>query len=114
MFLDGNRFVVLGADSAQRIRTEFERASERQVRNGARRHGYPWFDTDPHADLFRPWEPGHDNLQPAAHALLKMRATALEQESWKHVEELDHELLKLGYVARETKTAQYWRHLKRP
>ncbi|GGG16922.1 hypothetical protein GCM10007304_33860 [Rhodococcoides trifolii] len=112
IFLDGKQLVVLGQDSTQVIRTAVEAKTD-EIRDGARRHHYPWFDSDPHAELFRRWAPGTPDLPPAANALLKVRADALEKKSRADIEEFRVEVEKLGFVVREVKKAQYWRPLVR-
>ncbi|MDV6264598.1 YqeB family protein [Rhodococcoides yunnanense] len=114
VFVDEEQLVVLGVDSGQRIRSDVIRGTADKLRNASRRHGYTWFDQDPHADLFRRWQPDTADLPPAANALLKVRADALEKQSAEELDELGEELQKLGYVVRQTETAQYWRPIVRP
>ncbi len=109
VFLDEKQLVVLGVDSGQRIRSDVVRGTADKLRNASRRHGYPWFDQDPHADLFLRWGPDTADLPPAANALLKVRADALEKQSAEDLDELGEELQKLGYVVRQTQNTQYWR-----
>jgi hypothetical protein len=112
VFLDGKHLVVLDRESKQFVRTKVE-AAPKEIARAAVRHGYPWFDSDPHAGLFHRWVPDTPDLPPAANAVLAVRATALEKKSQKDIDDFRGEVEKLGVVVRDDKTAQYWRPLVR-
>lgn len=112
VFVDGNRLVILDRRSRQVLR-EVHEAPEAVLAEAFRRHGYPWQDTDPYAELFRPWSRGAADLPPAADDVFAARAAALKKKAKKEARDLASALEHLGYVVRDEGVRQYWRPLVR-
>lgn len=111
-FVDGKQLVVLDSESRQLVREEHEgRAGD--LAGAFRRHGYPWLDADPYAELYRRWVPDTPDVPPAVNAILAAREEALKKKVRKDIAELRDEAQKLGIVVREEGTRQYWRPLVR-
>jgi hypothetical protein len=112
LYPDGDTLVVLDRESRQVVRCT-PRARRPVLAATFREFGYPWRDTDPYADLYRPWISAADDLPPAADAVLCARAVALRKKAAQEAGELRTTLEKLGYGVRDDGGRQYWRPLVR-
>ncbi|MFB6392226.1 hypothetical protein [Polymorphospora lycopeni] len=112
VFVDGTKVVVLDHESRQLL-YETHEAAPTVIADAFRGHGYPWRDTDPFTDLYRPWHVHTADLPPAVHDLLAIRASALKKKAHKEVRDLRGAILKLDYAVRDEGTQQYWRPLVR-
>lgn len=110
VFLDGKKLVVLDQRSRQLLRDTHE-ASRSTLAEGFRRHGYPWYDSDPYTDLFRPWSAGSAELPEMADDVLAARQSALRTKAHPEVRSLAAMLEKMGYVVRDEGARQFWRPL---
>lgn len=93
VFHDRNQLVLLGSDTGELARrpSELDKAA---VASAFRDHGYPWHDSDPHADEYRRWVPGMEGLPSGANALFAARAKDLSSDDAKELRaELRAELL---------------------
>ncbi|AEF41528.1 YqeB family protein [Hoyosella subflava] len=109
-FVDGRNLVLLDRESRQVCRDPHE-STVAELADAFRKHGYPWCDQDPHADLYRRWIPAAPELPAGVNALLKAREEALRKKVAEDVTELRGEVERLGYTVREEGTKQYWRPL---
>ncbi|MET9294053.1 hypothetical protein [Streptomyces sp. NPDC003077] len=110
VFMDGKQLVVLDHGSRQVVRGSHAAPAQR-IAAVFRKHGYPWSDSDPYADLFKKWVHGSGALRPEVDAVLAARKEALKRKSWFDVHELTQAVEELGYTVREKGTEQYWRPL---
>ncbi|GIF14357.1 YqeB family protein [Actinoplanes teichomyceticus] len=106
---DGESLVVLDRQSRQAARC-VPRARWGVLARTFREFGYPWSDTDPYADLYRPWT-GVDELPPEIAAVFAARAVALRKRATEEAGELRATLEKLGYSVRDEGDRQHWRRL---
>jgi hypothetical protein len=110
VFLDGGKLVMLDRRSRQLVRDPAP-AAEDATAAVFRAHGYPWRDGDPFADLYRRWQPDTPDLPASVNAVLAAREAALKKKAHGDVRDLADALHKLGYVARDEGSRQYWRPL---
>lgn len=109
VFIDHKRLVLLGTAGYEIVQEEIDEKPV-NVEKAFRQHYYEWStDGDPFKDQFRRWIPDAPDLSPGAHALLKARHKALEDEEKDDIEEFRLELAQLGIVVRDEGTRQYWR-----
>ncbi|MGN9808221.1 YqeB family protein [Micromonospora sp. BQ11] len=108
VFVDRKDLVLLGSDGSELARQKSDLAAGR-LREAFRSHGWPWTDTDPHADAYRRWVPGLPGLPVGADALLRARQRALDADRGGEARELRAELARCGVVVRDTGRRQYWR-----
>lgn len=109
VFMDYKRLVLLGTAGYELVREEIDEKPV-NVEKAFRQHHYEWAaDGDPFKDQFRRWIPDAPDLSQGAHALLKARHKALEDEEKDDIEEFRLELAQLGIVVRHEDTRQYWR-----
>jgi hypothetical protein len=108
-FVDGKEVVLLtrGGGEAARERSDLDAEALRAAFTG---HGYAWHPGgDPHAADYARWVPGLPGLPPAADALLKARAKAVEKSDKDDAASLRAELAKLGVVVRDENKRQLYR-----
>lgn len=110
VFLDGKKLVVLDLRSCQLVRDRHQ-AHQATIAAGFRRHGYPWHDHDPYADLFRSWTAATPELPAAANDVLAARQSALKNKAHREIHALSAALEKMGYVIRDEGVHQFWRPL---
>jgi hypothetical protein len=110
VFLDRGRLVVLDHRSLALVREE-NPASREAVAAAFREHGYPWRDSDPFAELYQRWRPDTPDLPGPVNAVLAAREVALRKNARRDVRGLSEALHKLGYVARDEGSRQFWRPL---
>ncbi len=109
VFMDHKRLVLLGTAGYELVREEIDEKPV-NVEKAFRQHHYEWAtDGDPFKDQFRRWIPDAPDLSQGAHALLKARHKALQDEEKDDIEEFRLELAQLGIVVRDEGTRQYWR-----
>lgn len=109
VFMDHKRLVLLGTAGYELVREEIDEKPV-NVEKAFRQHHYEWAaDGDPFTDQFRRWIPDAPDLSQGAHALLKARHKALEDEQKDDIEEFRLDLAQLGIVVRDEGTRQYWR-----
>jgi hypothetical protein len=108
VFPDGKKLVLLGRDTRELARESHD-LSKAKLRDAFTAHGYPWSDTDPHADQFRPWVEEDPSLPPAAHVVFKARQKALDKGKKDERVALRAELATYGIVVRDEKKRQQWR-----
>ncbi|MDX6155228.1 DUF308 domain-containing protein [Bacillus subtilis] len=109
VFIDHKRLVLLGTAGYELVREEIDEKPV-NVEKAFRQHHYEWAtDGDPFKDQFRRWIPDAPDLSQGAHALLKARHKALQDEEKDDIEEFRLELAQLGIVVRDEGTRQYWR-----
>jgi hypothetical protein len=111
LFLEGDTLVVLDRESRQAVRCT-PRARRSVLARTFPEFGYPWRDTDPYADLYRPWTSAAD-LPPEVDAVLSARVVTLRKKAGKEAGELRATLEKLGYTVRDERDRQFWRPLVR-
>jgi hypothetical protein len=104
VFRDKSRLVLLGPDTNELARKTHD-LNVARLADAFRAHGYPWTDTDPHAERYRRWVPDMPGLPAGANALFTAREKADSDDS----RELRSELAKLGVLVRDDKGKQYWR-----
>lgn len=109
VFLDGvDDLVFLGTDTGELARAN-NNLDEDAVRETFLRHGYPFFDTDPHLERYMRWVEDLPELSATANALLKARQKALEENAADDAAELRADLTKLGVIVRQTDDRQFYR-----
>lgn len=109
VFMDHKRLVLLGTAGYELVREEIDEKPV-NVEKAFRQHHYEWAaDGDPFKDQYRRWIPDAPDLSQGAHALLKARHKALQDEEKDDIEEFRLELAQLGIVVRDEGTRQYWR-----
>ncbi len=104
VFRDKSRLVLLGPDTGELARKTHD-LNVARLADAFRALGYPWTDTDPHAERYRRWVPDMPGLPAGANALFTAREKADADDS----RELRSELAKLGVLVRDDKGKQYWR-----
>jgi hypothetical protein len=109
VFLDRTRLVLLGTDTAELDRRPCELDRD-ELATAFRAHGYPWTDSDPHAEQYRRWVPETPGLPDGANVLLAARQKNLKSAD---ADELRGELAKLGVQVRDHDRKQYWRLVTR-
>lgn len=78
--MDHKRLVLLGTAGYELVREEIDEKPV-NVEKAFRQHHYEWAtDGDPFKDQFRRWIPDAPDLSQGAHALLKARHKALQDE----------------------------------
>ncbi|AEV86281.1 hypothetical protein ACWT_5263 [Actinoplanes sp. SE50] len=112
IYPDRDTLIVLDHESRPAARG-IPRARRGTLAATLREFGYPWRDTDPYADVYRPWTAGADGLPPAVEAVLAARAVALERKAGRETAALRDSLARLGHVVRDEGGRQFWRPLVR-
>ncbi|GAA2073081.1 hypothetical protein GCM10009801_26130 [Streptomyces albiaxialis] len=110
VFVDGKQLVVLGRDSGQLLRAEHA-APAAALAAAFRAHGYPWYEADPYAALYRRWIPHSPDTGPELNALLTARKDARKRKDADDVRDLTRAAERLGYAVRDKDTDQFWRPL---
>lgn len=112
VFADDKELVLTGRSGEELAREKSDLATAR-LAAAFTEQGYPWRpDGDPHRDEYRRWVPDEPELPAGANAVLRARATALEEGDRKDLAELREELGKLGVVVRDRDKRQYWRRAR--
>lgn len=109
VFVDGTDLVVVGADTREVLRQGGDLPDRERLRAALEAHAFPWTEEDPHAGEYRRWVDGLPELSIAAHALLRARAKALENDKADDAEELRGELWELDVVLRDRDGKQHFR-----
>lgn len=112
VFLDGKQLVLLDRSSRELLRQRGDLPSAKRLQAAFVAHGYPWRDVDPFDDDYKRWVIDSPDLPAEAHALLKARARAVENDDHDDAEELRAELSKLGVVVRDRNKRQSYRRTK--
>ncbi|MEV0460137.1 YqeB family protein [Catellatospora methionotrophica] len=113
VYLDGvDDLVFLGTDTGELARAN-NNLNEDAVKEVFLRHGYPFFDADPHLEQYMRWVEDLPALSATANALLKARQKALEDSAVEDAAELRADLVKLGVVVRQNDDRQFYRLVAR-
>lgn len=108
VYFDRDELVLLGRDGEELARQACDLDREAVVA-AFRRHGYPWYDQDPHANEYRRWVPGLPELPAGADALLRARKKALQEQDRDEAAQLRQELARRGLAVRDDEQRQFWR-----
>ncbi|WP_460526721.1 YqeB family protein [Flindersiella endophytica] len=108
-FVDGKQLVLLDRSSKELLRQRGDLPNAKRLRAAFGAHGYPWRDADPFQDAYKRWVVDSPDLPAEAHALLKARARAVENDDRDDADELRDELSKLGVVVRDRDKRQSYR-----
>ncbi|GAB4057354.1 YqeB family protein [Catellatospora paridis] len=109
VYLDGvDDLVFLGTDTGELARAN-NNLNEDAVKQTFLRHGYPFFDADPHLEQFMRWVEDLPELSATANALLKARQKALADNAADDAAELRADLAKLGVIVRQNDDRQFYR-----
>ncbi|GAA1409973.1 hypothetical protein ACFQZ4_03810 [Catellatospora coxensis] len=114
VYLDGfEDLVFLGTDTGELARAN-NNLDEDAVKETFLRHGYPFFDADPHLERYMRWVEDLPELSATANALLKARQKALAENAADDAAELRADLVKLGVVVRQNDDRQFYRLVGSP
>ncbi|MEU7820651.1 hypothetical protein [Catellatospora sp. NPDC049133] len=114
VYLDGvDDLVFLGTDTGELARAN-NNLDEDAVKETFLRHGYPFFDADPHLEQYMRWVEDLPELSATANALLKARQKALEENAADDAAELRADLAKLGVIVRQNDDRQFYRLVAKP
>ncbi|WP_433367087.1 YqeB family protein [Actinoplanes sp. CA-142083] len=108
-FPDRDQLVLLGRTGRELAREPCHLSAGR-LRAAFAANGIAWADQDPYLSSYRRWVPDLPDLPATAHALLAARQKALDAGDDADKRELRGELGRLGYVLRDERKRQYWRH----
>ncbi|SFB20009.1 hypothetical protein SAMN05216266_10675 [Amycolatopsis marina] len=107
-FADGKELVLLGPHGEELAREKTDLRSHR-LRAGFEAHGYDWHEHDPYGERFTRWIDGSSGLSQDAHAILRARQTAIENDDAEDLRDLRRELSRHGVFVRDEGKRQYWR-----
>ncbi|MEU8076569.1 hypothetical protein AB0B31_14080 [Catellatospora citrea] len=114
VYLDGfDDLVFLGIDTGELARAN-NNLNEDAVKEAFLRHGYPFFDADPHLEQYMRWVEDLPELSATANALLKARQKALADNAAEDAAELRADLAKLGVIVRQNDDRQFYRLTGKP
>ncbi|MEU4242300.1 hypothetical protein [Actinoplanes sp. NPDC026619] len=108
-FSDRDQLVLLGRTGRELAR-EPSLLSAGRLQAAFTERGIAWADQDPYLSAYSRWVPGLPEIPATAHALLAARQTALASGDEIDQRELRAELGRLGFVIRDDRKRQYWRH----
>ncbi|MFF5209230.1 hypothetical protein [Streptosporangium sp. NPDC000396] len=119
VFLEDKRLVLLGHAAEELAGHSAHHGADLPDAKGLAEaftaHRYPWLPGgDPYKDEYRRWVEDMPGLPPAANALFKARARALDKNDVDDITQLRDELATLGIVVRDEKKRQFWRHTHQP
>ncbi|MGW4461275.1 YqeB family protein [Micromonospora sp. NPDC004704] len=109
VFLDGKHLVLLDAAGAELAREKSDLKGE-LLREAFEAHGYRWVDEDPHLAEYRLWVAPVGDLPESVNVLLTARQKALKDGKTGYAARIRTELSHLGFIIRDDKKHQHWRH----
>lgn len=109
-FLAGRRLVVVDGASREVLYDEVD-AKPKRIEQAFRLHAYPWREDDPYVEAFQRWVPETPDLPGSVNAVFAARETSLREHDAGDADDLRSELLKKGFVVRDSNARQYWRSL---
>lgn len=110
VFTDGHDLVLRGADGEEHVRTRVDSGLAGRLRSAFERHGYPWCGTvDPHESAYTSWVDHTPDLDESAHALLRKRRRAIEDDRTGAADAAREELWARGVSVRDRGKSQQYR-----